>query len=180
MEKLYKINRITVSIDTEEDDAVINLYKTNELVGTIHYEQLNLVSPLDSQLSKKAYSDYAKDVTINLIDNGGLAGYYYEEKQKVEGIKYDMSVFRDSAKEFIDKVIDIPHRMTYSNVDADIERYESGFIKNAQADFPVVVDGTEILVRCEIRSGQMCRPRLMFHNDNEYTFNITNVKRILS
>ena len=179
-EVLSKINRITVQVDMEEDEAIINLYKTNQLIGRVEYQKIDILSPRDSELSIKAYCEYAKDVMINLIENGGLNGFYYEEKQKIEGIKFGMSEFRSGTKDFISKILDeIEFTMTGNDTNQLVEQYGDGFIKNATVDFGIAIKDIRLQVRSEIKSGQLCRPRTMIYDGEEQVFNITNVKHIM-
>lgn len=178
-----KVNRITVNINQSADETVITLYKTNEQLGIIITDDLELLSFRESGLSTKGYQAYCKDFVINLIDNGGIEGYYYEPKTEVESQKYDMSLFRTRCKEYIDILIEDNYEFHLNGDDKviNIEQYKDKYIKDITAEIGVTMPTYNIRFHlvAEIKSGQMCRPRIMLYNDNELSFNITNINKIV-
>lgn len=182
MEK-YRVNRITVNIDKQNDDTVISLYKTNTLLGIINADDLGIESFKKSGVSAKAYQLYCRDVVINLLDNGGIDGYYYDPKEEREGIKYDASSLATACMGYIENVIGDNYnwKRTHNDDISIIDQYSDNYIKNARGLFGIRIEGYEanIKVVAEIKSGQMCRPRSFIYNNDEYVFNITNINRLM-
>jgi hypothetical protein len=182
MEKL-RVNRITVNIDKQNDDTVISLYKTNTLLGTINADDLEIDSFKRSGVSAKAYQLYCRDIVINLLDNGGIDGYYYDPKDEREGVKYDATSFATACMGYVENVLGDNYnwKRTYNDEVSSMEQYSDNYIKNAKGLFEIRIEGYEVSLQivAEIKSGQMCRPRAFMHNGNEYTFNITNINRLM-
>lgn len=177
-----KVNKISVDIDRKEDNTTVSLYRTNKLLGVFSTDDLDIDSFSESGVSAKAYQAYVKDVVINLIDNDGIQGYYYEPKQESDSVKYDNSTFLAKAKEYVQNIIGDKYEfILMSTQDIETERYNNGYIKNASAKFKLMLKdyGISILLCCNIKSGQMCRPKLMIYNEEEYSFNITSINRIV-
>lgn len=180
-----RVNRITVNIDKNTDDVVVSLYKNNIQLAIINACDLEIVSFQDSGVSMKAYQAYCKDIVINLLDNDGISGYYYDPKEEHEGMKYDMSAFSKSCMDYVADTINENYdwKRTLDNKDEVLvmEQYNDKFIKNAKCLFNIVLEGfnVNLQILAEIKSGQMCRPRVMVYNGKEYTFNITNINRIV-
>jgi hypothetical protein len=181
MEKC-RVNRITVNIDKNTDDTVISLYKTNTLLGVINADDLEIDSFQKSGVSAKAYQAYCKDIVINLLDNGGIDGYYYDPKEERTGMKYDASSFATACMEYVSNVIGDNYEWKRTqNDEVDLEQYGDNFIKNGRGLFEIRIEGydAKLKIIAEIKSGQMCRPRAFIFQDKEYTFNITNINRII-
>lgn len=178
-----KINKISVDIDKKNDETTVSLYKTNKLIGIFTTDDLDIDSFAESGVSVKAYQLYVRDVVINLIDNGGLPGYYYEPKQDIDGIKYDNNTFLAKANEYVKNVIhDKYDFVLLQDPNMEAERYNNGYIKNASAKFKLILrsnNNISILLLCNIKSGQMCRPKIMIYDDVEYSFNITTINKIV-
>lgn len=182
-----KVNRIAVNVNVAEDTTDVTLYKNNTPLGFIPEDSLEIPTFSNSGVSLKAYQLYCKDIVENLLENGGIPGFYYEPKEeptgeKSEPIKYDVSEFRKKTAEYIKKVLGDDYEFTMTDEDnrINIEQYADMFIKNARIDFGVTIKEPRIsLMICgEIKSGQMCRPRMMIYNGQEMKFNITNVNKI--
>ena len=177
-----KVNRITVNVN-KYDETIVSLYKTNTLLGTLTEADLNIPSLTDSGVSLKAYQMYCKDLVIELLNNEGVPGYYYEPKSEGESIKYDNSTFRRGVANYISSLLE--DRYEYSILMTEridvTERYNDRFIKNAIGEFDVLLTqyDVRIVIVSEIKSGQLCRPKIIRYDDNEYSFNITNVGRIV-
>lgn len=178
-----RVSKISVNVDKRCDDVKISLYKTNDLLGILTDEDLNLPPFSMSEVSMKAYQAYCRDLVIELLNNGGIPGYYYEPKSEGSSIKYDNAGFKSGIEKYIESVIGDKYGYTIPmterlNVE---ERYKDGYIKNATAEFDVRLTqyDIKITVLAEIKSGQLCRPRTMKYGEDEYSFNITNVGRII-
>ena len=178
-----RVNKITVTVDKKYGDVRISLYKTNELLGTLDEYDLNLPSFLTSGVSLKAYQSYCKDYVIELLNNDGIPGYYYEPKADSKSIKYDPTSFKKGIIEYIDGVIGDRYEYTIPMTDRieSAERYKDGYIKNAVGEVDVKIESYNVIftVVSEIKSGQLCRPKIIKFRGVEYGFNITNINRII-
>ena len=177
-----RVNRITVNVN-KYDETTISLYKTNTLLGTLTEEDLNLPTLDNSGVSLKAYQMYCKDFVIELLNNDGIPGYYYEPKIENESVKYDNSAFKRGVVDYINSLLEDRYEYTIPMTERiDVtERYKDKCIKNAIGEFDVRLTqyDVKLVVISEIKSGQLCRPRIIKHDDTEYSFNITNVGRII-
>lgn len=182
MDKI-RVNKISVNVDKEYDETKISLYKTNELLGTLTDEDLDLPLYSTSGVSLKAYQMYCKDFVIELLNNDGIPGYYYEPKSESSSIKYDDSAFKKGITEYVDKLLNdrYEYKVLMTERIEVTERYKDKYIKNAvgEIDVKLLQHDIKIVVVSEIKSGQLCRPRIIKYNDVEYSFNITNVNRIV-
>ena len=182
MEKC-RVNRIAVHVDKQNDDTVISLYKTNTLLGIINADDLEIESFQKSGVSMKAYQAYCKDIIINLLDNDGIEGYYYDPKEERDGVKYDVNAFTSACMDYVDNIIGDNYnwKRTHNDDVPQLEQYNDKYIKNARGLFEIIIDGYDIRIQvvAEIKSGQMCRPKTFIYNDIEYPFNITNINRII-
>lgn len=178
-----RVNKITVTVDKKYGDVRISLYKTNELLGTLDEYDLNLPSFLTSGVSLKAYQSYCKDYVIELLNNDGIPGYYYEPKADGKSIKYDPTSFKKGIIEYIDGIIGDRYEYTIPMTDRieSTERYKDGYIKNAVGEVDVKIESYNVIftVVSEIKSGQLCRPKIIKFRGVEYGFNITNINRII-
>ena len=178
-----RVNRITVNVDKATDDTVISLYKTNTLLGTINADDLEIDSFQKSGVSIKAYQAYCKDIVVNLLDNGGIDGFYYDPKEEREGVKYDISAFGKACMEYVGNVIGDSHnwKRTFTDNVTQVDQYNDKYIKNAKGSFEIMITGfgIKLQILAEIKSGQMCRPRLFVYNGIEHTFNITNINKVI-
>lgn len=178
-----RVNRITVNINKRDDDTVISLYRTNQLLGTINSDDLGIDSFAKSKVSAKAYQAYCKDVIINLLDNDGISGYYYDPKEERSGAKYGSSEFCTACMGYVETVLGDKYnwKRNYNDKSIEIEQYNDKYIKNAKSMFGITIDGYDINIEivAEIKSGQMCRPRSFIYNGEEYTFNITTINKLV-
>lgn len=171
-----RVNKITVDIDAH----IVSLYKSNQLLATIDIDDLGIEN-LDS-VSVKAQQLYVRDMIINLLDNGAIDGYYYEPKSESMSVKYDNSSFIAKAKEYVQNTIGDDYKfILMQDEDIQAERYKDNFIKNASGAFKLSLIDHNISVRlyCEIKSGQMCRPRQIGYNNEILSFNITTIRKII-
>lgn len=183
MEEKTRISKISVNIDQDEDVATISLYKTNQAMGTFTHDKLGIVSPGDSGVSMKAYQLYCKDVAIQMLNNNGIDGLYYEPKDEtVDHAIYDFTEFKRLTLEFVSKILgDMEFKPTFNETTNLFEQSKSKSIKNASADFEIaLIDANmKIKIRGEIKSGQICKPKIMIYGEEEIQFNITNVKKLI-
>ena len=179
----YRVNRITVNIDKRTDDTVISLYKTNTLLGTINADELDIESYQKSGVSMKAYQAYCRDIIINLLDNDGIEGYYYDPKEERTGTKYDVSAFGTACMDYVSDIINDKYswKRTYNDEISQMEQYDDKYIKNAKGSFEILINGfgIKLQVIAEIKSGQMCRPRVFTYDNIEHALNITNINKII-
>lgn len=175
-----RVNKISVKAD--KYDTTISLYKTNQLVGYLYAEDVG-VDPISSyKVSLRAYQTYIKDLIINLLDNGGIPGYYYEPKQESANVKYDVQSFLKKTTEYVKSVIGDEYEfMLNQDYDMERENYKNGGINNATAEFGLILKDEDISMKLvgQIKSGQWCRPRVVKYCGKELTFNITNINKIV-
>lgn len=178
-----KVNKITVNVDKKNNETKISLYKTNDLLGTLIDDDINLPFYSESGVSLKAYQAYCRDYVIELLNCGGIPGYYYEPKENGQSIKYDASTFKKGVDEYVNMIIGdkYEYKIPMTERVEVIDRYKDGYINNATAEFDVRLTQFDIkfIVIAEIKSGQLCRPRTIKFRDIEYSFNVTNVGRII-
>ena len=178
-----RVNKITVNVDREYGNVKISLYKTNILLGTLTENDLNLPLFSEDKISLKAYQMYCKDFVIELLNNGGIPGFYYEQKSDNDSIKYDNGTFKSCVSDYINRLLD--NKYEYKILMTDrievSEKYKNGYIKNAKGEFDVRLIKYDIIITIisEIKSGQLCKPKKIMYNNNEYGYNITNVGRIV-
>lgn len=182
MDKI-RVNKITVNID-KYDNTIISLYKTNVILGTLTNADLGIPYFSDSGVSIKTYQAYCRDFVIELLNNDGIEGYYYEPKsnEHSQSIKYDRGSFKRSVMEYVNTLLE--DKYTYVLIDDrldSVEKYKDLYIKNSVGEFDIKLTqhNTIITVISEIKSGQLCRPRIIRHNGTDYAFNITSIKRII-
>lgn len=178
-----RVNRIAVNVDKKYDEVKVSLYKTNELLGTLTEEDLRLTPFSQSGVSMKVYQAYCKDLVIELLNNDAIPGYYYEPKSDNHSMKYDSAGFKKGINEYIDSIIGdkYTYKIPMTERIEVSERYKDAYIKNATAEFDVRLTqyDIKIVILAEIKSGQLCRPKIMKYEDTEYSFNITNIGRII-
>lgn len=176
-----RVNKISVSMD--KYDTKVSLYKNNQLLGYLYADDLGLDPVNKYNVSIKAYQTYIKDMVINLLDNGGFNGYYYEPKQENMSVKYDNGSFLKRSREYVEDVIGDRYDFILTNDNNEIEadRYNSGYIKDALVGFTLILKGYDIrmTLKCQIKSGQWCRPRVFEYDGIEYNFNITNINKVV-
>ena len=88
-----RVNKITVSVDKKNDETKISLYKTNDLLGVLIDDDIDLPLYSESGISLNAYKLYCRDYVIELLNCGAIPGYYYEPKENGQSVKYDQSLF---------------------------------------------------------------------------------------
>ena len=179
-----RVNRIAITVDKKYDDVKISLYKTNDLLGTFTGDDLpDLPQFSQSGVSLKAYQAYCKDYIIELLNNDGIPGFYYEPKAEKQGVKFSPSEFKSGIKDYISDLIGDRYefRIPMDEEIEIVEQYKDKFIKDATGRFNVKLLSEDVTftVLGEIKSGQLCRPKKIEYNGEEYAFNITSINKIV-
>lgn len=190
-----KVNRVAVLLNG--DGAIVSLYKTNTKLGEVTNEDLAIPNFKDSNMpNKMVYMNYCRDFMINLLENGGVEGYYYEAKQTADDNgkpkKYDKSTFTGGAYDMLvgtmDNVLNSSAHIKYDIMSNDTqieitEKYKDNYIKYAKADFSISLEAGDkcevIIVPVYIRSGQICKPKIIIHDGIERSLNMTTINNIL-
>lgn len=190
-----RVNRVAVLLNG--DGAIISLYRTNTKLGEVSNLDLAIPNFKESNMpNKMVYMNYCRDFMINLLENGGVEGYYYEAKQTVEDNgkpkKYDKSTFEGGAYDTLVKALDnilnscthIKYEIMRHDTQIEVtEKYKDNYVKYAKADFSVSIESGS---RCEViiipvymRSGQMCKPKIVIHDGIERSLNMTTINSIM-
>jgi len=193
MEK-QRVNRITAVYS--DDMVTMSLYKTHTRLTTLTNEDVGIKPFSESGASNKpAYTAYCKEVLINLLQNDGITGFYYDPKSQQEqenGMprKFDANTFATWSKQIVKdtitkmKLINTAIHVSDNDIIPNItETYKDGHIKYANAEIPISIKhGDQSLgasVLSEIRSGQMTKPKKFKVGDKELGFNPTAIKSIV-
>lgn len=146
--------------------------------------------------NKMVYMNYCRDFMINLLENGGVEGFYYEAKQTVEDDgkpkKYDKSLFQSGAYDMLTKTMDnvlascshIKYEVMKHDTQVDVtEKYKDNYVKYAKAIHSVSIESGEkcevIIVPVYMKSGQMCKPKTIVYDGVERSLNMTTINNIL-
>lgn len=196
---MVRVNKVTVYIGERYEPTIITLYRTNTKLVELTNDQLEIPNIEDSKVDRQTYQQYCKDVVINLLENDGIEGYYYEPKQKAvtstgEQVvrKFNSSTLRSEAinrlRMLLDNMIDgtnITYEINQFKDDGvDIkDRYKDMNIKFGTTQITIVLKGnkTEIVtVTVAVKSGQMCKPKEFTMTDGSIKqLNITTIQKIL-
>ena len=195
-DKLMRVNKVTVYVGTEVGErSVITLYRTNSKLAEITNNKLDIPDFIDADVDKNTYQAYCKEVVINLLENGGIEGYHWEPKQTESDTttvrKFDSSTFRTEA---ISRVVEILDSLT---ADTDIthdvikfrddgvditDRYKDKNIKFGSTNVTVNIKRYDTTIQAtiavEIRSGQMCKPKIFTIDGIQHQLNITTLTRM--
>lgn len=179
-----RVNRIAVTVDKKYDDVKISLYKTNDLLGIFTGDDLTELPQFSqSGVSLKAYIAYCKDYMIELLNNDGIPGFYYEPKSEGKSVKYSPSEFKSGVSEYISDLIGerYPFKVLMDEEVEITKQYKDKYIKDATGRFNVrlVDDNILFTVLGEIKSGQLCRPKKIEYDGIEYSFNITSINKMV-
>ena len=178
-----RVNRVTVNVNKRYDETKISLYKTNEFLGTL--DDIDILPQFSSSgVSLKAYQEYCRDFVIEMLNKDVIPGYYYEPKSESQSVKYDKSTFKKGTTEYIENILGDKYEykvLLTERIDVE-SNYGDGCIKNAIGEFDVKLLQFDIIITVisEIKSGQLCRPKIFRYDDMEYSYNITNIKRIIN
>lgn len=190
-----RVNRVAVLLSG--DGVIVSLYRTNTKLGEVTNGDLAIPDFKQSNMpNKMVYMNYCRDFMINLLENGGVEGYYYEAKQTTEDNgkpkKYDKSTFEGGAYNMLTVTLDnllnsCPH-IKYEIIKHDTqveisEKYKDNYIKYAKADFSISLESGDkcevIIVPVYIKSGQICKPKIIIHDGIERSLNMTTINSIL-
>lgn len=190
-----RVNRVAVLLNG--DGAIVSLYRTNTKLGEVSNEDLAIPNFKQSNMpNKMVYMNYCRDFMINLLENGGVEGYYYEPKQTVEGDgkpkKYDKGTFESGAYDMLTRVMDgilgssahIKYEIMRYDTQVEVtEKYKDNYVKYAKADFSVSIESGDkcevIIVPVHMKSGQMCKPKTVVHDGIERSLNMTTISNIM-
>jgi hypothetical protein len=190
-----RVNRVAVLLSG--DGAIVSLYRTNTKLGEVSNKDLAIPDFKQSNMpNKMVYMNYCRDFMINLLENGGVEGYYYEAKQTVEDDgkpkKYDKSTFESGAYNILAKTMDsilnssahIKYEIMRYDTQVEVtEKYKDNYVKYAKADFSVSLEAGSkcevIIVPVHMKSGQMCKPKMLIHDGIERSLNMTIINNIL-
>lgn len=180
---MERVNKIAINVDQKYDDVRITLYRTNINLGVLTDEDLKLPRFSQSGVSIKAYTAYCKDLVIALLEKDGIPGYYYEPKAESETIKYEPSLFKSKTCEYVSDILNDKYEykvLMTEKIDIT-EQYKDNYIKSATGRFEVMLTQFDIRITIisEIKSGQLCRPKVFEFDGVEYNLNITNINRII-
>lgn len=190
-----RVNRVAVLLNG--DGAIISLYRTNTKLGEVTNEDLAIPNFKHSNMpNKMVYMNYCRDFMINLLENGGVEGYYYEAKQTVDDggkpKKYDKGTFESGAYDILAKTLDsilgssahIKYDIMRYDTQVEVtEKYKDNYVKYARADLSVSIEAGDkcevIIVPVHMKSGQMCKPKMLVHDGIERSLNMTTINNIM-
>lgn len=190
-----RVNRVAVLLNG--DGAIVSLYRTNTKLGEVTNEDLAIPNFKQSNMpNKMVYMNYCRDFMINLLENGGVEGYYYEAKQTVEDDgkpkKYDKGTFESGAYDMLTKTLDsilsnnanIKYEIMRFDTQVEVtEKYKDNYVKYAKADFSVSLEAGSkcevIIVPVHMKSGQMCKPKTIIFDGIERSLNMTTINNIM-
>ena len=190
-----RVNRVAVLLNG--DGAIVSLYRTNTKLGDVTNGDLGIPDFKQSNMpNKMVYMNYCRDFMVNLLENGGVEGFYYEAKQTTEDSgkpkKYDRSTFERGAYDTLAKTMDaildscthIKYDIMRHNTNVEItEKYKDNYVKYARADFSVSIKSGNkcktIIVPVYMKSGQMCKPKVIIHDGIERPLNMTAINNII-
>ena len=190
-----RVNRVAVLLNG--DGAIVSLYRTNTKLGEVSNKDLAIPNFKDSNMpNKMVYMNYCRDFMINLLENGGIEGYYYEAKQTVEDDgkpkKYDKITFTSGAYNILTKTLDgilnssahIKYDIMKNDTQVEVtEKYKDNHVKYAKADISISLEAGDkcevIIIPVYMKSGQMCKPKMLIHDGIERSLNMTTINNIL-
>ena len=189
-----RVNRVAVLLNG--DGAIVSLYRTNTKLGDVTNGDIGIPDFKESNMpNKMVYMNYCTDFMVNLLENGGVEGFYYEAKQTVEDgkpKKYDKSTFESGAYNTLTKALDtilnscahIKYEVMRHDTQVEVtEKYKDNYVKYAKADFSVSIESGDkcevIIIPVYMKSGQMCKPKVVIHDGVERSLNITTINNIM-
>jgi hypothetical protein len=184
-----------VAVLLSGDGAIVSLYRTNTKLGEVSNEDLAIPDFKQSNMpNKMVYMNYCRDFMINLLENGGVEGYYYEAKQTVDDgkpKKYDKGTFESGAYDMLTRTLEsilgsthIKYEVMKYDTQVEVtEKYKDNYVKYAKADFSVSLEAggkcEVIIVPVHMKSGQMCKPKTIVYDGIERSFNMTTINNIM-
>ena len=189
-----RVNRVAVLLNG--DGAIVSLYRTNTKLGEVSNEDLSIPNFKQSNMpNKMVYMNYCRDFMINLLENGGVEGYYYEAKQTVDDDgkpkKYDKGTFESGACDMLARTLDsilgsthIKYEIMKYDTQVEVtEKYKDNYVKYAKADFSVSLEAGSkcevIIIPIYMKSGQMCKPKNIVYDGIERSLNMTTINNIM-
>lgn len=188
-----RVNRITAVFNTE-DGVTMTLYRTHTKLLELSNKDIAVDSFKESgTVNKPAYMLYCKETLVNLLENGGVTGYYYDPKNNSEqsksGIpsKFNEGTFIDWAKTTVMGILDgmdlgeniVPDICDVEMMAHVTERYKDGNIKYASVNVPVRFNSVLAKVPVDIKSGQLTKPKKIEVKDEMKGFNPTTIKALV-
>ena len=184
---------MTVCIGEDYEPAIISMYRTNTKLVEIDSDQLEIPRMCDiPEVGKIKYQQYCKDLVIHLLEHGGIEGYYWEPKKaqvdadgKEIVRKFSRSTFRSEAINRLSAMLDQMEVQYTINQFADdsveiTDKYKDGNIKFGTTNIVVKVGQHSISVPFELKSGQMCKPKIFNMQDGTtHSLNTTNIHKLL-
>jgi len=197
MEGKQRINKITATF--MGDGVSMSLYRTHNKIGTLTNSDIDIKPFAESGAANKpAYMAYCKETLINLLQNGGVEGYYYDPKPQNEQAesgmprKFDANTFAQWSKQI---VLDVTGKMELPGIAVGIsdkqdiepkvdERYKDGAIKYGSTIIPIEIKydsqpNINAIVTVQIRSGQLSKPKKFVVGDKELGLNPTAIKSLV-
>lgn len=189
-----RVNRVAVLLNG--DGAIVSLYRTNTKLGEVTNTDLGIPDFKQSNMpNKMVYMNYCRDFMINLLENGGVEGYYYEAKQTIDDDgkpkKYDKGTFESGAHNLLVRTLDgilgnshIKYEIMKYDTQVEVtEKYKDNYVKYAKADFNVSLEAGSkcevIIVPVHMKSGQMCKPKSIVYDGIERSLNMTTINNIM-
>lgn len=193
-----RVNKVTASIEDEYSPGIVTLYRTNTKLAEITNDQLGVPDMFDAKVDKPTYLQYLKDLTIHLLEQGGIEGFYWEPK-KVEQSpdggqvvrKFTASQFREEAIKRLSAQMDamvedtnVTYKISQYKEDGVnvTDRYKDGKVKYGSTIITATVGvdkPIEIQIVAEIRSGQICKPKTFTTSDGQkHQLNITTLNKL--
>ena len=196
---MTRVNKVTVYIGERFEPSIITLYRTNTKLAEITNEQLEIPDFHESKVDRNTYQQYCKDVVINLLENGGIEGFYWEPKHVEDNPdggqavrKFNTSTFRSEAVSRLSAIMDamidgtdITYEINkFKDDGVEVkERYKDMNVKYGSTDITMTATGKKseaVKVTVELRSGQMCKPKIFTMSDGTTKqLNITTLNRML-
>lgn len=189
-----RVNKITVSLDG--DGARVSLYRTNTRLGEVYNTDISVPPFSESKLpNKQVYLEYCRETVTNLLKNDGIPGYYYDPSNHAvnSGLpkKFDKSLLVVHGKtmvgntvgDIVDNIDDMQYNIAenedmISKVSVS-ELYKDGYIKYGNVDFDVKLTyksaDKNIIVPVNIKSGQLCKSKVMMVDGIQKNINPTNI-----
>lgn len=194
-----RVNKVTAYVGERYELSIVTLYRTNTKLAEITNTQLGVPNIEDTDVERSTYQQYLKDLTIHLLEQGGIDGFYWDPKKVEEKPddgqvirKFTASQFRSEAISRLSAQMDAiaaDTNMTYKineytteEVTVD-DRYKDGKVKfgSTVITMTCTMDKSEVVqVKAEIRSGQICKPKVFTTQDGTtHSLNITTLTRLL-
>ena len=180
---MERVNKITVTV--EEFNTRICLWRTNLKLAELTSDDFE-IPPFDmlDDINKNVYINYCRDFVQDLLENGGVEGFYYEEKQSTgQQTKFSTSEFMSESRRRIKEAIknwfdEEPKMIEYEDQYVVSEKYKDGTPKNISGTFKVRFRNREFTVLNDMKSGQVTSPKRLIYKEENMPFNMTTIKSI--